>query len=94
VSLRLLPEYKTWADVFSTEKSEQLPEHGIHDHHINLVPGTKPTFGPLYPCSDLELKVLKEFLNKAMASSKITRSNSSTAAPILFVPQASGKLPF
>jgi RNase H-like domain found in reverse transcriptase/Reverse transcriptase (RNA-dependent DNA polymerase)/Integrase zinc binding domain/Chromo (CHRromatin Organisation MOdifier) domain/Integrase core domain len=92
VSLRLLPEYKPWADVFSTEKSEQLPEHSSHDHHINLVPGTKPPFGPLYPCSDSELKVLKEFLNKAMASGKITRSNSSAAAPILFVPKANGKL--
>jgi hypothetical protein len=76
VSLRLLPEYKPWADVFSTEKGEQLPEHGSHDHHINLAPGTKPPFGPLYPCSDSELKVLKEFLNKAVASGKITRSNS------------------
>lgn len=92
VSMRLLPEYQPWADVFSTEKSDQLPEHGSHDHHINLHPGTKPPFGPLYPCSDSELKVLKEFLNKAMANGKITRSNSSAAAPILFVPKASGKL--
>jgi hypothetical protein len=56
-SLRLLPEYKPWADVFTVERSEQHPEHGSHDHHMNLVPGTKPPFGPLYPCSDSEPKV-------------------------------------
>jgi hypothetical protein len=86
VSLRLLAEYKPWADEFSPEKSEQLLEDGSHDHHIILVPGIKPPFGPLYSCSDSQLKVLKEFVNKAMASGKITRSNSSAAAPILFVP--------
>jgi hypothetical protein len=36
--------------------------------------------------------VLKEFLNKAMASGKITRSNSFAASPILFVQKASSKL--
>src|ERR1700681_2338035 len=87
VSLRLMPEYREWADVFSTEKSDQLPEHGEHDHHINLHPGTKPPFGPLYPCSESELKVLKEYLNKGLATGKITRSNSPAAAPILFVPK-------
>jgi hypothetical protein len=80
------------ADVLSTDKSEQVPEHGSHDHHINLVPGTKPPFGPLYPCSDSELNILKEFLNKAMASGNVARSNSSAAATILFVPKGSGKL--
>jgi hypothetical protein len=92
VSQRLLPEYKPLADVFSTDNCEQLPEQGSHDHHINLVPGTRPPFGSLYPCSDSELKVLKEFLNKAMASSKITMSNFYATVPILFVPKASGKL--
>ena len=92
VSLRLMPEYREWADVFSIEKSDQLPEHSAYDHHINLHPGTKPPFGPLYPCSDSELKVLKEYLNKALANGKITRSNSPAAAPILFVPKSNGKI--
>src|SRR5260221_4156001 len=92
VSLRLMLEYREWADVFSIEKSDQLPEHSAYDHHINLHPGTKPPFGPLYPCSDSELKVLKEYLNKALANGKITRSNSPAAAPILFVPKSNGKI--
>jgi len=92
VSLRLMPEYREWADVFSIEKSDQLPEHSAYDHHINLHPGTKPLFGPLYPCSDCELKVLKEYLNKALANGQITRSNSLAAAPILFVPKSNGKI--
>ena len=92
VALWLMPEYREWADVFSTEKSDKLPEHSSHDHHINLQPETKPPFGPLYSCSESELKTVRESLNKALASGKITRSNSPAAAPILFVPKANGKL--
>jgi hypothetical protein len=40
----------------------------------------------------LELKTLSEFLNKTLASSKITRSNFYGATPILFVPKDNGKL--
>jgi hypothetical protein len=92
VALRLMPQYREWADVFSTEKSDQLPLHSNHDHHINLHRGTKPPFGPIYPCCDSELKVLQEYLNKALASGKINRSNSPAAAPILFVPKSNGKV--
>jgi hypothetical protein len=92
VALRLVPESREWAYVFSTEKSDNLPEHSGFDHHINLRPGTKPPFGLLYPCWESELKTIREFLNKALACSKITRSNSSATAPILFVPKANGKL--
>jgi hypothetical protein len=92
VALRLMPEYREWADVFSTEKSDKLPEHSSFDHHINLQPGTKPRFGPVYPCSESELDTVREFLNKALSPGKFTRSNSPAAAPILFVPKAKDKL--
>ncbi len=36
--------------------------------------------------------MLKEYLNKALANGKITRSNSPAAAPILFVPKSNGKI--
>jgi len=72
VALRLMPQYREWADVFCTEESDKLPEHSGFDHHINLQPGTKPPFCHLYPCSESEVKTLRVFLNKALASSKIT----------------------
>jgi hypothetical protein len=92
VSLRLLPEYLPWVDVFSMEKSDQLPKHGSHDHHVNFQPGTKSPFGHIYPCSYSPLKVLKIFLNMPKASGKIKRFNSSTTAPIMFIPKVDGKL--
>jgi hypothetical protein len=92
VTLRLLPEYREWADVFCTEKSDKLPEHSGFDDHINQQPGMKPPFGRLYTCSESELKTLREFLNKVLASGKICRSNSPATAPILFVPKANDKL--
>jgi hypothetical protein len=51
IALRLMLEYREWAVVFSTEKSDKLPELSGFDHHINLRPGKKPPFGPLYPSS-------------------------------------------
>jgi len=87
-----MPEYMEWADVFITEKSDQLILHSDHDLHINIYPETKPPFGPLYPCSHSELKVLKEYLNKAMATGKINRSNSPATALIHFIPKSNGKV--
>jgi hypothetical protein len=59
---------------------------------MNLHSGMKPPFGLIYSCSDSELKVLKGYLNKALATRKINKSNSHAAAPILFVPKSDGKV--
>ena len=41
----------------------------------------------MYPLSKLELKALREFLNSALKSGKISPSRSSAGALILFVPK-------
>jgi hypothetical protein len=35
VAWRLMPGYREWADLFSTEKRIQLPLNSDHDDHIN-----------------------------------------------------------
>src|SRR5437016_2800653 len=45
----------------------------------------------MYSLSELELKALREFLDAALTSSKISLSRSSTSAPILFVPKPRGR---
>src|SRR5215204_2571487 len=92
VSLRLPYHYREWPDVFNNEKSIALPEHSKFDHKIDLMPGTIPPHGPIYPLSESELKVLREYLNEMLASGKISRSTSPAAAPILFVPKPDGTL--
>src|SRR5437660_764839 len=45
----------------------------------------------MYPLSELELKALREFLNSALKSDKISPSRSSAGALILFVPKSEGR---
>ena len=92
ISLRLIDHYKDYADIFSEEKIHALPEHGKYDHKIELEPGTMPSFGPIYPLSESELRVLRKYLDEMLASGKIVRSTSPAAAPILFVPKPDGTL--
>jgi len=92
ISLRLIDYYKDYADIFSEEKIHVLPEHSKYDHKIELEQGKVPPFGPIYPLSESELRVLRKYLDEMLASGKIVRSTSPAAAPILFVPKPDGTL--
>ena len=63
-----------------------------YDHKIKLEPGTMPPFGPIYPLSEFEFRVLRKYLDELLSSGKIVRSTSPAAAPILFVPKPDGTL--
>lgn len=67
-----------------------LPE-GV-EHAIDLEPGEKPPFRPLYNLSAKELEVLREYLDQALKNGWIQRSASEAGAPILFVPKKDGSL--
>jgi hypothetical protein len=54
--------------------------------------GNKPPFGPLYNLSVKELKVLRTYLDAALAKEWIRRSISPTGAPVLFTPKKDGTL--
>ena len=45
----------------------------------------------MYPLSELELKALREFLDSALKSGKISPSRSSAGVLILFVPKPEGR---
>lgn len=92
IALRLPPAYRNWASVFSEENILALPKHSQFDHQIKLQPGTNPPYGPLYQCSDAELKALREYLARESASGKIRRSDSPAGAPIIFVKKPDGSL--
>ncbi|CUS09015.1 unnamed protein product, partial [Tuber aestivum] len=58
VTVQLLPEYKDFGDIFSQENIDALPEHTKYDHRIDLIPGSTPPFGPIYPLAEKERKAL------------------------------------
>ena len=92
ISLCLIDHYKDYADIFSEEKIHALPEHSKYDHNIELEPSTTPPFGPIYPLSESELRVLRKYLDEMLVSGKIVISTSPAAAPILFVPKQDSTL--
>ena len=62
IKLRLLPEYRNYADIFSSEMARALPELSEHDHGIELEEEKVPPSGPIYSLSRRELEVLSEYI--------------------------------
>jgi len=92
IKIKILPEYKDYADIFSQEKINALPEHSKYDHRIDLIPEAKLPDGPIYPLSKKELDALWDYIRKMEDHGKIRRSSSPIGAPILFVPKPDGTL--
>jgi len=93
ISLKLLPEYQDYADIFSEEKINVLPKHTEYDHRIDLVPGSDLPRNHRYPLTVSDQQVLKEYINEMEQWGKIRRSSSPIGAPIVFVPKPHGTLP-
>jgi hypothetical protein len=85
-------EYHEFAQVFSQEESDKLPEHRPYDHKIPLQPDKTPPYGPIYSLSPEELKVLRQYLEDNLRKGFIQNSQSPCAAPILFVKKPDGSL--
>ena len=85
-------EFQDIVRVFSKEAAGILPNHHSIEHKIDLEPGTKPLYGPIYTLSEKELEVLREYLETSEEKGWIRRSTSETGAPIMFVPKKGGGL--
>lgn len=90
----LPPEISDFSDVFSPKEAEKLPPHRPSDHHIHLVEGKTPPFGPLYAMSRDELTALREWLSEELRKGFIRPSSSPVASPVLFVKKPGGGLRF
>lgn len=86
------PEFQRFKKVFEADRAKIVLPHGPSDHAIQTTPGEEPPFGPIYPLSARELKILKEYLDENEKAGRIRPSQSSAGAPILFVPKADGTL--
>ncbi|KAJ2903487.1 hypothetical protein MKZ38_009886 [Zalerion maritima] len=81
-----------FADVFTAGNADQLPPHRGVDHAIGLQPGKEPPYGPIYPLSPGELKVLRQYLEEYLSKGFIRESTSPAGSPILFVSKKDGTL--
>ena len=79
------PELIDYADIFDNENASKLPTNRSSDHAIETT--GDPPYGPIYNLSANELKVLREYLDDALAKGWIRHSTSPAGSPILFVPK-------
>ena len=60
-----VPEaFKKCEEVFSQEGLYAVPEGTRVSHAIDLLPGKELPYGPIYHLSELELRVLREYLTE------------------------------
>lgn len=88
----LPPAYQDFAEVFSDADANKLPEHGLHDHAIDLIDERQPPYGPVYNLSEVGLTVLRQYIDKHLANKFIRPSKSPAGAPILFIKKPSSGL--
>jgi hypothetical protein len=69
-----------------------LPPEREVDHEIELEPGAKVPFSPIYHMSPRELEEVKTQLTHLLEMGFIQPSKSPFGAPIIFVPKKNGKL--
>ena len=82
----VLAKYSDFADVFSKELAEVLPEHtGINEHSIKQEVGKQRPYAPIYSLGLVELQTLKTYIEINLANGFIQTSKSPAGAPILFI---------
>ena len=80
----LPPQYADFIDIFSEEEACALPPHQTYNHVIQLELDTKVPWGPLYNMSELELKVLHDYIDDMLQKGFIHPSKSPVGAPVMF----------
>jgi hypothetical protein len=90
--LDLVPdEFRQFLPIMGKEAADTLPKHTAYDMKIDLKDGATAPWGPIYPLSENELEVLREYLKEMLRTGKIQLSTSSAGSPILFVPKPNGR---
>ena len=84
--------YHEFEKVFGKEMQSALPEHGPQDCAIDLLPNTEPPSGKLYPISQDELQLLREYIEEMVATGKIRPGKRHAGSPGFFVKEKTGKM--
>jgi len=85
-------EFQGFQDVFRKKGADVLPPHRPFDLEIEIHPGMKVPFMPMYALTETESTELNSYLEENLARDFIQVSKSSAGAPILFVKKKDGTL--
>ncbi|OCB87020.1 hypothetical protein A7U60_g5912 [Sanghuangporus baumii] len=87
-----LPYLKEYADVFSEELFEHLPNHRTWDHAIDLKPDFKSSDCKVYLLLPKEQEAMKGFIEENLASGCIRQLKSLMVSPFFFIKKEDGSL--
>ncbi len=85
-------EYSDLAEAFSKKKASQLPTHRSVDCAIELMPGTTPPKGRIFPLSQPESESMRQYIEEQLAEGFIRPSTSPASARFFFVKKKDGGL--
>ena len=89
----VLPEkYSDFSNVFNKVHADKLPSYSEHDLAIKTEKSKQLSFGPTYDHSQLELKVLRKYINEMLGKRFIVLLKSLTGAPVLFTKKKNSEL--
>ena len=86
----LLQKYSIFTEIFSSKGTRILAPFNEHAHTIELESDIVPLYSPIYPLTEPELEVLREYLNDMIEKGWIRPSCSLAGALILFIPKKGG----
>ncbi len=85
-------EYQDLAEAFSKVKASHLPPHRASDCAIDLLLGSQPPKGRVFPLSQPEAETMKSYIEEELAKGFIRFSTSPTSAGFFFVKKKDGGL--
>ncbi|KAL0154119.1 hypothetical protein M9458_050578 [Cirrhinus mrigala] len=85
-------EYQDLIEAFSQTKATQLPPHRPGDCAIDLIPGSTPPKGRVYPLSQPESEAMNTYIQEELAKGFIRPSTSPASAGFFFVKKKDGGL--
>jgi len=80
-------EFHQYLGIMGKEAADAVPDDRPYDCKIDLQEGRTAPWGSIYPLSEEELRILREWLTEMEKTGKIKRSTSPAGSPILFVPK-------
>ena len=90
----IVPKYvlKHFAKIFSQEASQQLLEHNLWDHSIEMKLEWEPKGCKLYPLTEYEEDKLYKMIQEHLKRETIQISKSPQASPFFFMNKKEGDL--
>lgn len=84
--------YHDLTEAFNKQKATKLPPHRDNDCAIELLPGTTPPRGRIFPLSQPETEAMKKYISEELEKGFIRPSTSPASAGFFFVKKKDGSL--